>query len=932
MRKKIKSLFVLSISTLLLSTTQSLAQNASDFILKGKIQDDQGYPIEEASIQIIGTTKGAYTDSAGFFSLQLKKQDVFQCRIAALGFKADTIKLLTKNWRQDSLWTIQLSNQQNQLAEVRVISQQRRLGSLTELYLEQKNMLQFSNGVSAEQIQKTPDAQAADVLKRVSGVHTQDEKFVVVRGLASRYNYASLNQSRLPSTEADKNAFAFDILPAAVLDKIVVYKTASPQWSAEFAGGLIEAKTKEYPLEKIQELSLSTTFNSITSFQEFRKNPSTLRFKLLGVLAQDKQLPSIYYQHKDNLEDLSADKKVQLAHAFTNPYGEAQKASSIGNVSLTYTLGNSHYLKKDRRLGYIFSVNVQNGTSKKNATNAQYDFNKNALDSNGVVEYQQKSQWSVLANVNYQFNPKNKIAFRNLFYNTGAQTVGLVNGVTYGGGNPYFLSNFNKTQQNGFLNNALSGSHQINTKSELDWNIAHSYTYTLEPDKNILTLVQKEDSSYYRKLNNENSPIVQDAGRVFSKQFERVLQSQVNYKYTFNWFKKEQSIKVGLSTIQRAKDVSIIALGYASTNPYGEFINVAKPDFNSVFNASNIDNYQLTLAKIGNNSVSYQGFGQLYEAYTQLENSVSNKLKVLWGARAAYNMQEVKIDQVKEVLQKINMNILPSALVSYSVNDQSQLRMGASQTLNRPEFRELVATNIYDYSTNFIFKGNAQLEACKISNFDLKYELYPKADEVISVGVFYKSFANPIEQINLGNKVFSYQNSLGASLYGLEMEFRKNLDFIPGSLFKHLNVYVNGSILKGNVQLDQAQQPSLMQGQAPYLINTGLQYQHKSLGANIVYHKTGTSLAFRGIGTDGMDIYEKPRDVIDLQISKSFFNNKWELKFSLNDILAQPYTWYATIGNKQTENFIKKFNNETDKVINQFQLGTNAKIAIKYKF
>ena len=122
-----------------------------------------------------------------------------------------------------------------------------RQASIASLYSVQKNSSSISDGISAESIQRSPDRNSGEVLKRVSGTSVQDNKFVIVRGLNERYNTSLLNNSVLPSTEPDKKAFSFDIIPASLVDNITIYKSPTPDLPGDFAGGAVKVTTKDYP-------------------------------------------------------------------------------------------------------------------------------------------------------------------------------------------------------------------------------------------------------------------------------------------------------------------------------------------------------------------------------------------------------------------------------------------------------------------------------------------------------------------------------------------------------------------------------------------------------------------------------------------------------------------------------------------------------------
>src|SRR5690606_6617223 len=145
-----------------------------------------------------------------------------------------------------------------------VVTANYRKASVEGLYALQKNNAALSDGISAEQIRVTPDNNAAQVLKRVSGLTVQDDKFVTVRGLSDRYNNVLLNGAALPSTEPNRRNFSFDIIPSGLIDNIIVNKTATPDMPAEFAGGLVQVTTKDIPDDNYASVTVGSGYNTNT--------------------------------------------------------------------------------------------------------------------------------------------------------------------------------------------------------------------------------------------------------------------------------------------------------------------------------------------------------------------------------------------------------------------------------------------------------------------------------------------------------------------------------------------------------------------------------------------------------------------------------------------------------------------------------------------
>jgi outer membrane receptor protein involved in Fe transport len=239
------------------------------------------------------------------------------------------------------------------------------------------------------------------------------------------------------------------------------------------------------------------------------------------------------------------------------------------------------------------------------------------------------------------------------------------------------------------------------------------------------------------------------------------------------------------------------------------------------------------------------------------------------------------------------------------LNQKSNLRVTASQTVIRPELRELSALNIYDFELNASVSGNPALKRTKISNFDIRYELYPAAGEVFTAGVFYKNFENPIESVfqegTGGSSVFYFQNVSQATAFGFEIEGRKKIS-------RRFTLQANGSIIKSEINDPLINIIRPLQGQSPYLINTGLLYDvvEKGFNATLLFNQVGRRIYIVGdiqASAGSPDVYENPRALVDFQVSKKFADNKAEIRFVITDLLNQRQIFYQN--NKTSTSYNK---------------------------
>lgn len=920
------SLSILALLITILSQAQSVR-------ITGKIWNTEGNaPLAGASVVLSegSMKKGVSTDVEGRFFVPAEKGHTYTLTISSIGFVTRTMENVVVGNEPLSV-EIAMESSRKSLEQV-VVSTNVRKASVASLYSIQKNSSAISDGISADIIRRSPDRNTGDVLKRVSGASIQDNKFVVIRGMNERYNVALLNNNILPSTEADKKAFAFNIIPASLVDGLTIYKAATPDLPGDFSGGAIKVATRDYPTQKISELSVSIGYNSKTTGKNFYKGQPNGNTDWLGYLDHSRLIPGPYYRQRGaEFINNTDDYKRSVTKLFPNTFGYQAARKSIPSINATYSGGNTRLYDNGNKLGYIYSIGYSNGRSVSERQRDEYEVQRNLLYSYNTENYDERNNLSALLSLTWS-HKHSKISWKNLYYNEFVKTLGLRDGynVVNTPTTFYYKSLNNEVSQNGLVNSVVEGAHQLGGKWSINWSGSYGYTYKNQPDQKILTFrsADNKDADYFIQLSNENSPAIRTAGRVYSFLRESIYNGGANATYTFQWKGRAQKWQFGTLNYYRDRSVEVDALGYASLAFGGTEIAINKDvNFGTIFSPANIDKYNLTVANIGNNSTDYTANALLNAGYMLLDNKFSDRLKMIWGVRVEKYHQQLTAKN-KAKVDKDNTDVLPSLLLTYALNDKTNLRLSGSRSVNRPEFRELAAYSVYDYDNYFSLVGNPNLKRAQNTNGDLRYEYFPGAGEILSASVFYKYFTDPIEQTNQGNDVLSYANADHAYVYGAELEVRKKLDFTGNDFLSHLTVYTNAAYMKGGVRFNNQTINSSMQGQSPYLINAGLTYMadKEDWAVNVLYNRIGPRLRFRAASGAALNIYENPRDVLDAQISKKLLGGKLEVKLTVSDIFAQAFKWYYKYDPNTSHT---GFDPEKDEVITAFKFGTTATLGLR---
>jgi outer membrane receptor protein involved in Fe transport len=333
------------------------------------------------------------------------------------------------------------------------------------------------------------------------------------------------------------------------------------------------------------------------------------------------------------------------------------------------------------------------------------------------------------------------------------------------------------------------------------------------------------------------------------------------------------------------------------------------------------------------------------------DNLFAEKFRFVYGVRIEDFKQNLITGNLVPgdlTIEKQNTDILPSLNFTYLMNKKTNIRVCASKTLSRPEFRELSPAAFFDYNLSATFTGNTKLEQTRIQNYDIRYEYFMGKGEMISGSLFFKHFDNPIETtvpfgLTTTQKVFSYVNVPTAQSYGIELEFRKSLSFLTKNEKSQLNnvaFFGNFAYIKSEVEVtttsaggETSVYKRQMQGQSPYIINGGVSYNHptSNISSTLVFNRIGERIFAVGNG-EIPEMYEAPRNVVDFSLSKKFYK-KLEVKFTISDILSNPQVLYYNIDEKfaivRDQN---QYNKNKDYNVIRSRLGTNFGLSVSYQF
>ena len=887
----------------LVTSLITIAQNGK---IEGKITDAKtGLPLTGVSVSVKNSTKGTSSDLEGRYILNVTGQtgkitlvfsyggsvkDVEDIEVSEAKVTTQDVSLEVKAKTGDAVIVRSSTNARKETA--------------ASLITFQKTTNTVASVISAEAIKRSPDRNTGEVLKRLPGASIQEGKFLVVRGLADRYNQAMLNGVLLTSTEPDRKTFSFDLIPSSMVDNIVVNKAFVPEYPGEWAGGLVQVNTKDIPSKNFFTIQLGTGFNTQTTGKDFYVD-KVGKTSELGIDDGSRDLPASYTT-KSGFDILSASEKTAIGKQLRNVWS-VNSTSASPNTSFQLSGGFNGKLF-GKKVGGIFGVNYNKTNRYLNLLNRLNNIDENykvdVLYNYDDDKYQQDIAVGAIGSFAIQFNALNKVAFKSLISVNSANSVVQRQGPNFDRDELIKGAELSYKQNTFYTVQAL-GEHGIFKNTKLKWYGAFNILDGFVPDQRRITYSKSSTNAadpYRAVLANVLSQ--QSGSRVFQSLSDYIYTAGGDVSYNFEMFGQKQTLKGGymLQIKDRLYDAKLFANYLPKDNDVIKQLTEDK-----IFASQNFGNgtdNKFAFDAIKGNMFRYLANTILNAGFLQFDNQFTNKLRVVWGLRVEHFDQlvgSVKKYDPRHTNTKVT-DFLPGVNATYKLNDKTNIRLSGSQTVVRPELRELAFLNLYDFELNLSVQGDPTLKRTKITNLDLRYELYPRAGEVFTLGVFYKNFNTPTEQF-LNNTTVNFVNLTKATAFGAEFEIRKKLDF--SRPLKNFTFQSNISYIYSRAKDDVFQLDRPLQGQSPYVINMGILYDHQESGINatLLFNRIGERIYLIGdvgIGATSPDVYEAPRSVVDFQVAKKVLKTKGELRLNISDILNQTQYFYQNANSKRS--------------------------------
>lgn len=769
-------------------------------------------------------------------------------------------------------------------------------GSLQALIEVRKNSDRVADVIGAEQMSKSGDSDAGSSLKRVTGITLVDGKYVYVRGLGERYSSILMNQSTLPSPEPTRKVVPLDIFPSGILESMVIQKSYSPDLPGEFGGGTVILNTKNIPDVYEAKVSLSSSYQSGPSQHMTYAGGER---DWLGMDDGTRAMPL-------SLSEATAGNNTITPASTLNPNGYSEAQIRQFGTEL-----NKEYDTENTRPGPPPSMNVSVGD--------RFFYRGNKFGYFTSLMYSNKWVSETSEKIGYENGLGGLVPRRRDRIEESVQTIklgGMLNlGVDLGDAfnlklNTILLRKTTDRTMNNFrdeedvnirtttfdwterqlFSQIIRGDHEFGDKDlGLDWLYSFSQAELDRPDERDYRYIYNPDFQTYVYDNNRGNN-----NRLWTDLTDRNHHAQLAFKtpiYRSDAFKLK--FKTGFAYTYKDRETETDRVSFSvdpNTSVYDE-ANQRPLRPEEIFTQDKIDNGQMVLVNNSLASDQYTAEQRIRALFVDSEISLGEWLTYNMGMRYERSQQLVNtfnlVTTNPEDAYLEMIDYLPVYSITARLPHDMQFRLGYSETVSRPDFRELSNSPYYDNERRELVRGNSELQGTVITNYDARYEWYFGRKENISLGFFRKEFDNPIESTIVSDQ-YTFDNIPFAENTGIEFEFRKNFGFIGLSDF---GISGNATFIHSEVNVGPQADDGLttknrpMQGQSPYVLNANLEYDSEKFGteATVLYNIFGKRIS--DVGTNTLpDIYERPFHQLDMVFSQKL-GSKTKFKFKAQNII-----------------------------------------------
>jgi hypothetical protein len=914
--------------------------------ITGVVRNAKGEPLAGVYVRAVGTDFVARTGVDGAYELKLPP-GAYALRVELDLYKAVEVPAVNVVEGQVGSNDVELVPMAG-VMETFEVSDDLNLEAEGALQEARKQKTSVNDGIDATEIGKSGGGKASSVAVRIVGATVVKRRYLFIRGLGHRYGNTLLDGARLPSPEPELRTVPLDMIPSGALSAIDIQKTFTPDVPGDFTGGSTQFVTRDAPDDPTISIGINVGVNSVTTFAPMlvdagyngwdfiglgnipRGIPKSFPVEPIGRGAVDESFQPRWTEDEIEAQGEALDTRTQL-HRMIAPVNFGAKLTA-GNSWATNDNGG--------KVGVLFAGGYDN----------EYQTNREIVRQYGVVNGQPststpqvdlrsfkttyKVSYNALFKLQLDANTNNRFALTGLYTREAYDETRDMHGTARGVAGAQQL---NYTRQRYTARSIafthLSGKHKLPRAANMEIEYFGSFSQARLDDPSLREMVflYNEVDDYYR-IDNSLGPT---GNQLFLDLVDNTENAALDLTVPFRqWRGLDTKIKAGAwvdakqrNFVARRFDYSY-ASGLEGTIPQGRDNPINDDTIGGGVGANNGGTEVFMLNDRLRAQDSYRAFSRNISGYLMMDLPFVNWFKVSGGTRLESNIIAVTPYDLYDPTNPsdlgrsrlVELDWLPAASLIFSPKlpekrGDLNIRLGATKTVARPEFRELAPFQFRDYIGGFSKQGYSELVSTKVWNADLRIEWFPRKSEVVAISGFFKQFKDPIEEVvgASDNPTASWANAQGAYNGGFELELRKALDFMAPKdkkqardVLRDFSVGANFAYIYSRVELgppchlpgDNPMQPGSiplencrpeyqvstnrerpLQGQSPWIINAYVDYENDEIGTNVrlMYNAFGPYI-FQVQGLGLPDVYQQPIHMVDIIASQrllAFRRNEW---------------------------------------------------------
>jgi len=891
------------------------ADDGEGALLGRVVSTEDGSAVAGARIFVSGTPIEARTDEDGRFQFELPV-GVYAVSVLHSEFATRTVDGVRIETDSETRRDFELPPAGLELAEY-VVIEPYIAGSLSSVVAIRRESTAVTDVLSAEQISRAGDSDAGAALKRVTGLTLVDGQFVYVRGLGERYSSVRLNHSSLPSPDPTRRVLPMDLFPTDIISQIVIQKTADSSMPGEFGGGTVQLTTLGFPDEALFSIGVSTAYHSESTGQTGLSYPGGRR-DWTGYDDGTREVPPLLTEriadgaflrpsNVFNPDGVSPEELEAIGEELAEKSAYSVNEKSLpADRSLSVSAGNSFQVGQDSRWGFLSALRYSDQWRLSEETRNSFRFSNTGLqpkDEQILQRTVRNIDLSAFLNAGLDLSDWTRLGFNLMLLRQSEDETRFSEGIQ----ESQQLQRFSlEWTENELFSRQIYGEHRIDRIGlQIDWQ--HTDARAGREDPNSRTWRRDDDNDdgifeFSRRAdsNSQSWTTVDDDLSNWSLDLTQTLPDFGPVRVT---------LRGGLDRIERSRESTIRTFSFVGAIPGGS----GSLGQEEILTPELIGLRGLRLREGTTPTDNYTAEQSLDARYAMLEAGLFDRLSLVAGLRIEDNFQEVISNNLTDPTAPPTVGTidesdeLQSASVTWQFMDSAQLRLGYSETLSRPDFREISPSPFIDPLIDLRTVGNPDLRVSSIENYDARIEYYFSEVDSVSLAWFSKDIVDPIERISSSGgsgTIITLQNALGATVKGWELDFYRGFGFVNewgwldrirlGWLreigLENYYAAANYADITSSVSIDPSASNSTnpdraLQGASPWVANVQVGYNSPSerFEWTLAYNNFGERIS--RAGTLGQpDIFEQPFGQLDFNF-KYRFGDHWQLGLSIDNLL-----------------------------------------------